>query len=194
MMSRIAYAWPFVLMLLLGGLTLWLRQVIDTPGGDATAQRRHDTDGVVENFTVTRLDKNGLREAQISAQRMVHFADGEATELYSPRLEKSGAGVTLRVRAQRGVVSRDYQDARFYDDVELLRQSDSSPDTLQVRTQFLQVLIDAEILRTDRPVVLTQGGSTISGVGMEYDRKTGRLVLLSGVKASFPAKTGQGRS
>ena len=194
MMGRVTYAWPIVILLLLTGLTLWLRQVIDVPAPSASHQLRHEPDAMVEKFTMTRLGKDGRPEARLSAQRMVHYADGENTELYMPQLERSEAGIKLSVRSDRGFLSRDSQDAKFYGNVQMIRQDQSAPDELRVNTQYLEVLIDREILRTDRPVTITQGASVLSGVGMQYDRSSGRLDLLSSVKATFQPKPRQGES
>ena len=194
MMGRVTYAWPIVILLLLSGLTLWLRQVIDVPAPSSAHRQRHEADAMVEKFTLTRLGKDGRPEARLSAQRMVHYADGETTELYMPQLEHSEAGIKLSVRSDRGVLSRDSQDAQFYDNVEMIRQDQSARDELRVNTQYLEVLIDREILRTDKPVTITQGASVLSGVGMQYDRNSGRLDLLSSVKATFQPKPRQGKS
>lgn len=194
MMGRVTYAWPLLLVLLLSGLTLWLRQVIDVPGQSVAPQQRHDADATVENFTVTRLGKDGRPQARLSAQRMVHFADDDATELYMPRLERTEGGIRLSVRSDRGILSRDSQDAKFYENVRMIRRDESAPDELRINTQYLEVLIDREILRTDRPVTITQGSSVLSGVGMEYERSSGRLDLLSSVKATFQPRPRQDKS
>jgi lipopolysaccharide export system protein LptC len=188
MNSRLSHALPVILMLLLGGLSLWLRQVIEGPGAAPAAQRSHDPDSVVEKFTVTRLGPGGLPEAVLSAGRMVHYADDDSIELHAPQLLKNEPGSGLSVRADRGTVTRDYEEAHFYDNVQLLRRDESSPDPMQVRTQYLHVLINRDLLRTDRRVTITQGTSQLAGTGLEYDRRSGRLSLLSDVKASFDAR------
>ena len=193
-MSRITYALPVLLMFFLGALTLWLRQVIETPGETRTAKQRHDPDAIVERFLVTRLGADGKPETRLSARRMVHFADNSATELDAPQLVRSRGGSTVRVRAERGSVNSDYSEAKFVDKVELVRAEDGSQDQLQVRTEYLLVRVQEEELRTDRPVTISHGGSTISGVGMEYKRKDGKIELLSDVKASFPPKSARGPS
>src|SRR3954471_6147044 len=139
MNSRITHALPIILMLLLGGLTLWLQHAIQAPDVQRTDRARHDPDAMVEQFTVTRLGAQGTPDTRLSASRMLHYADDDSTELTRPELVKNDAGATLSVRAERGVVTRDYEDAYFYDDVQLSRTAESS-DPLEVRTQFLHVL------------------------------------------------------
>ncbi len=188
MRARVTYAWPLLVIILLCGLTLWLRQVIDTPVPTAGPRVRHDADSVVDRLKLTELGPDGKPQTSVSAQRMVHFADDEQTELTAPELMRSEGGVTLSVRSDRGVLSHDSKQASFYDDVELVRREASSPEELQIRTEYLHVLVDEEVLSTDRPVTIRQGTSVLSGVGMDYERKTGRLALHSAVKANFTRK------
>jgi lipopolysaccharide export system protein LptC len=186
MNSRLTHALPIVLMLLLAGLTLWLQHAIEAPQVQRTDRARHEPDALVDKFTVTEFGADGRPAARLSANAMVHFADDDSTELSLPQLVKTDPGVTMTVRADRGIVTRDYENAYFYDNVQLARSGEDT-DRLQLRTEFLHVMVGEDLVRTDRPVTITRGESTLSGTGLEYDRKTGRLSLLSSVKASFNA-------
>jgi lipopolysaccharide export system protein LptC len=188
MTARLSHALPVTLMLLLGGLTLWLRHAMEGPGFIVPAQRNHDADATVEKFTVTRLNAAGAPELRLSAQKMVHFGDDDSTELQSPLLVKNDTDAVLSVRADRGVVTSDYDQAYFYDNVQLSRTEQGTVEPLLLRTGYLHVLVRQDFISTDRPVTISQGASSISGTGMEYDRKTGRLSLLSTVKATYDAK------
>jgi lipopolysaccharide export system protein LptC len=153
-------------MLLLGGMTLWLRQAIEGPQAAPRAERKHDPDSVVEKFTVTRLDETGAREAVLSAERMIHYGDDDSIELVSPRLLRNDAEAVLSVRAARGVVTHDYEEAHFYDNVLLERKELASPESLEVRTQYMHALIAKDLLRSDRRVTITRGTSQLAGTGL----------------------------
>ncbi len=58
-------------------------------------------------------------------------------------------------------------------------------DDLQVRTEYLHVLPDKGIARTDRHVMITQGSSVLSGVGLEINKLKQQVSLQSQVKGSF---------
>jgi lipopolysaccharide export system protein LptC len=119
---------------------------------------------------------------------MNHFAGNRTTELVEPRFEKRDGDSMLVVVAQRGRIEHDYKEAHFYDGVELVRTTPQQPAELRVRTEYLDVLPESDVAKTDRRVTITQGSSSISGTGMEYNRATGELRLLSSVKGSFDAK------
>lgn len=188
MKSRVDNLLPIVLLLLLGALTLWLRQLIEAPEPASPRRVSHEAIATVERFTVTQLDAQGAPEYRLSAAKMIHFADDRTTELVEPRFVRSRADSTITVVADRGRVDHDYKQAHFYDNVELVRASPQKADELRVRTEYLHVIPDEELAKTDRRVIITEGASTLSGTGMEYSRKTGQLRLLSGVKGTFDAK------
>lgn len=188
MKTRVTHVLPLALMLLLAGLTLWLNYAIEAPPAPEPGRNRHDPDAVVEKFSVTGLDARGAVQYRISAARMVHFPDDDSSELVAPQIAKKDRDSALVVVADRGRVTRDHEEAHFYDNVELVRTGPPGSDELRVRTQYLQVLVKQDIARTDKVVTITHGPSTLSGVGMEYNRQTGRLTLLSNVKGSFDAK------
>jgi lipopolysaccharide export system protein LptC len=176
-----------MLMLLLGGLTLWLKQAIESPPPAGPVARTHGPVAVVERFTVTQLDARGVPEYRLSAAKMLHFADEGTTELVEPRLVRSQADSAITVSAERGRVDHDYRQAHFYENVRLVRAATGDADELRMQTEYLHVVPDRDLARTDKHVTITEGRSTLSGVGMEYNRGSGQLRLLSAVKGTFDA-------
>jgi lipopolysaccharide export system protein LptC len=185
MKSRLNHLLPIALMLLLAAMTLWLRFAIETPPVGESGKNRHDPDAIGNNVTITRMDALGNAQYRVFAKRMVHFPDNDSMELSAPRFVRKDATSDLTVTAGRGVVNQETQDARFNDNVELVRRPTRGADVLTIRTQYMQVLMDREVARTDRNVAIVNGASTLTGTGMEYEKKTGRLSLQSGVKGSF---------
>ena len=210
MKIQINHLLPVALMLLLGAMTFWLQFAIESPSLTEPAKYRHDPDSIGEEVTIARLDQRGIAQYHLSAKRMVHYPDNDSMELTAPRFLKIDANAELTVTASKGVINQEIKEARFYDNVELVRRpitvdraAKSSPrclqqpardpcdgglpgkDSLQIRSQYMQVFMDRGIARTDRAVTIVNGPSTLSGTGMEYQRETGRLSLQSGVKGSF---------
>ena len=176
---------PVALMLLLGGMTIWLQYAIESPPQPEPAKHRHDPDAIGEKVTLSRLDQRGIAQYHLSAERMLHYPDNDSIELIAPRFLKKDATAELTVTANKGVIYQENKEARFYDNVELVRRPLAGNGTLRIRTQYMQVFLERGVARTDRAVSIVNGPSTLSGTGMEYQRETGRLSLLSGVKGSF---------
>lgn len=185
MKNRVANLLPIILMLFLAALTLWLRITMETPASGGNGSHRHDPDAIVDNFNVTKLDDQGAPQYTLAANRMLHFGDDDSTELTAPRVVKLGAGPTITITAGRGTVTRDGAEAFFHDDVLVVRAATPERDELRVRTDYLHVLADQNIARTNRAVTVTQGRSVLSGVGMELDENARRFALFSQVRSRF---------
>ncbi len=67
------------------------------------------------------------------------------------------------------------------------RSASGKQAPLQARTEYLDILTEQDIVRTNRHVTLTSGTSSLSGVGMEIDKAKGLVSLQSQVKGSYRA-------
>ncbi|MFM9969932.1 MAG: LPS export ABC transporter periplasmic protein LptC [Burkholderiales bacterium] len=187
MKSRLAQLLPVLVILLLAAMTLWLRFAVETPPRVDPGKNRHDPDSIAENVTIIRMTPSGNKQYELFATRMVHYPDNDSMELTAPRFHRTDANSDLTVTAGRGRVNQEAKEAFFQDNVELIRRPIAGKDSLNIKTQFMQVFMDREFARTDRDVVIVNGASTLTGTGMEYDKKTSRMTLLSAVKGSFHA-------
>jgi len=182
MRIRVSNLLPLILMFFLGALTLWLRIAMEAPADSSNGHQRHDPDAIIDNFTVTRLDKQGVPLYSLTANRMVHFAADDSTELAAPRVVKRGDGPTVTITAERGTVTRDGEEAFFHGNVLVVRAATPEREELRVRTDYLHVLAEKNFARTDKAVTITEGRSVLSGVGMEFDENARRFTLFSQVR------------
>jgi lipopolysaccharide export system protein LptC len=122
----------------------------------------------------------------MSAATMVHFPDDDTTELVGPRLlHAKPQQDRFSVRAERGQLSRDGDEIFLYGDVLLVREATAGRPEARMTTEFLHVLRDRSLARTDRHVKIVEGNRTLSGRGMEYNNLSRELVLRSEVQARF---------
>jgi lipopolysaccharide export system protein LptC len=180
---------PLGLMLSLAMLTLWLEHAVRVEE-KPSALRRHDPDYLVSNFTTTTYNRRGEVESVLAAARMVHFPDDDSTELVAPRVtEAKPEQPRVRVRADRGTLSREGDEIFLYDNVVLVREPyDATPEG-RMTTSFLHILRDRALVRTDREVHFEEPGRSLSGRGMEYHTDTRQLTLAGDVKGVFEPKT-----
>lgn len=176
---------PILLMLSLAALTLWLRITLEVPGKGDRGEKRHDPDAIVDNFTVTRLNEQGAAQYTLTASRMIHFADDSSTELETPQVVKLGEGPRVTITAERGTVTQDGNEAFLHGNVVVVRAATPEREELRMRTDYLHVLAEKNIARTDRLVTITEGPSVLSGVGMEFDENAHQFALLSKVRGRF---------
>lgn len=179
---------PLALMFALALLTFWLERTVRLEESHP-AQRRHDPDYLVTNFTSTTYGPDGTVQAVLSAAKMIHYPDDDSTELVAPRMVQTRpAQPRVMVRADRGALSREGEELFLYDNVELVREG---RETGRLSTDFLHVVQDRTLARTDRQVTLEDDRRLLIGRGMEYDWGAGRLTLHHDVRGRFSA--GQGR-
>jgi lipopolysaccharide export system protein LptC len=188
MKMRVTPLLPLVLMAFLGLLTLWLQYaVLEGSGGDAKPAR-HDPDAIVENFAVQRLDGSGKLQYTFSAPKMTHFSDDGSGEVLYPRLVQIAEdGGNFSATANRGTVSRQGEEAFLYGNVVILREATPQRPEFRARTEFLHVLAEQGISRSDQTVTISEGRSILSGVGMVVNNKKQQFTLQSQVKATFDA-------
>ena len=188
MKTRVTPLLPLVLMAFLGLLTLWLQYaVLDSPGGEAKPAR-HDPDSIVENFTVQKLDGSGRLQYTFSAPKMMHFADDGSGEALYPRFVQIAAdGGNYIATANRGTINRQGEEAFLYGNVLFLREATPERPEFRARTEFLHVLAEQGIARTDHTVTISEGRSILTGVGMVVNKGKQQFVLQSQVKAIFDA-------
>jgi lipopolysaccharide export system protein LptC len=189
MKIRVPNALPLGLMFLLAAITFLLQYAVQGNGTVDARPARHEPDAVIENFRVDSLGKNGKPESTFSAPKMFHFPDDDSAEVIYPRmvhLAEDGGHVTAT--ANRGVFTKEGQEGFFYGNVVLVREATPERGEMRAQTEFLHVLNDKRVVRTDQPVVITEGSSILSGVGMEMHQDTRELKLFSQVRGTIDAK------
>jgi len=188
MKTRVTPLLPLVLMGFLGLLTLWLQYtVLNGPVGDAKPAT-HDPDSIVENFTVQKLDDSGRLQYTFSAPKMMHFGDDGSGEALYPRFVQIGTdGANYIATANRGTINRQGEEAFLYGNVLFLREATRERPGFRARTEFLHLLAEQGIARTDHTVTISEGHSTLTGVGMVVNKGKQQFVLQSQVKGVFDA-------
>jgi lipopolysaccharide export system protein LptC len=174
-------------MAALAGLTFWLDRIAQLAEPATPSAKRHDPDFKVDDFTITRMSPEGKPVSMLSARKMIHFPDDQTTELEGPRFEQRPPDApVVRVRADRGTVSKDGEQVQVRDNVTVVREGDGKREPLEVRTSELLILPKEEVVRTDAPVTILEGGARLEGTGMEVRSKTREFRLDAQVKAQFP--------
>lgn len=73
-------------------------------------------------------------------------------------------------------------------DVDLQRPKTAQSEALRVRSQALTVLPDEEIVKTDLPIDMQLGASTLKGTGMVANNATQQMHLSSRGQIVYPPR------
>ena len=90
--------------------------------------------------------------------------------------------------AERGVLSSKGDEIFLYDNVVLDREAHEARPAARVTTDFLHVVRDRSLVRTDRRVLIEEQHRSISGRGMEYHNESAEFFLRDDVQAKFRSK------
>jgi lipopolysaccharide export system protein LptC len=175
-------------MAFLGLLTLWLQYAVREGAGGDLRPLSHEPDAIIENFTIQNLDVSGKLQYTFSAPKMQHFPDDGSGEVLYPRVVQISAdGGNYVATANRGTIDRKYEEAFLYGNVLVLREATRTEPELRARTESLQVLAGEGILRTNQSVTISDGRSTLTGVGLVINKTKQQFTLQSQVRGTFDA-------
>ena len=179
---------PLALMFALALLTFWLDRAVREERLHPSL-RRHDPDFIVHRFRITHYDADGRVQSTLDADEMRHFPDDDSTELTAPVIVQSKPdSARLTVTADRGELSQDGVDVFLRRNVLVVRDARDPTPEQRIRTEFLHVVREKSVVRTDLDVLITQPDREIRGRGMEYNNDTGQLFLRERVRGRIDPK------
>ncbi|WP_165873503.1 LPS export ABC transporter periplasmic protein LptC [Parasulfuritortus cantonensis] len=179
-------------LVIVGGLvvlTTWLGQLAEQPLPQAPTVLRHDPDYFVENFNATAYDVSGQPRYHLTAVRLTHYMDDDTADLIAPRFVREGAGVArVVVRSLRGVVSANGDTVDFIGDVRMLRERLQDGPPIDLTTDYLRAYPDRDLVVTNKPVLIKDGGGQLRGAAMQADGKQKTLELSGRVKGIYETR------
>lgn len=190
MSDRLTATVPLILVALLAALTFWLERMVHSAPRATGAVTRHQPDYIVEQLSAVSMNEKGMAAYTLSAARMMHYPDDDTTVLASPKfVSYATAKSPVTITASEAVVSTNGQHVYFQDDVRVTRAAYGTLSDLLVRTDFLHVIPDQNIARTDRAVTISDAATTVTAVGFDLNNETRIMKLHSRVRGTYdPAK------
>lgn len=185
---RQPYWLPLVVAGILALMTYWLAHLSRLPLRFDMAGFEHVPDYVVENFQATTFNTAGRPDYRLAAARMAHYMDDGTTRLEQPRFSREGeTRTTLQASAERGQISSDGDNVHLLGQVRLEKLGERQPPLI-LETEYLHIVPEADIIRTDKPVTIRQGAAVISAGAMELDGGKRTLLLSHGVKGIYETR------
>lgn len=186
-MSAAPASWlPLAIVAVMAAVAYWLNHLASQPLPVDDAAFRHDPELIVDNLVATAFDREGNPRYTLSAARMLHYTDDETTELTAPRFQhRSATAPAINAEAARGFISTRGEHVHLLDRVRLTRAATGATPEMVLTTDYLQITPEAELMRTDRPVELVQGTSTMRADTLLLDGRTRSLELKGNVKGIY---------
>jgi len=184
-----ATAWSPVL--LLGGLaalSYWLDAQVQQAAPRRDGSARHDPDIFAEGVRVLKLDAEGRPLQSLTARRAEHFMDDQTTDFKDVTLSETRQGKPpFTITASMATLTGDRENVYFKGHVRAVREAtpatpkEPASGPLTIATEYLHVLPNQEIARTDKAVTITDPRGIINATGMEANSKAKTIKFKSGV-------------
>ncbi|MEC5159148.1 MULTISPECIES: LPS export ABC transporter periplasmic protein LptC [unclassified Janthinobacterium] len=184
--------WRTALTLLAGVVfalgSFWLLQVLKQQGQDGVVgQPRNEPDYFVDNFSVVRMGVDGKPAYIVSGVKLTHRPLDDSSDIERPYLRKlSPTTPPMDARALRGRIDQDSSRVQLNGSVVVDRPAGPGAASMNLKTEALTVFPDADRMETDQPVVLLQGASRMSGVGMRANNATGQIEVAQQLRITIP--------
>jgi len=147
---------------------------------------RTEPDYTVENFNLVRLSKTGLPRYNISGAKLTHYPQTDSYEIEKPLLKNFGAErPPLTLRAERALADPNDNKIQLYDNVQMDRPASSVSEFFHLKSDYLLVLPDDDVMQTDKAVDITLGTTHLTGVGMFANDATREFRLAGNVHGQF---------
>ena len=181
-------------LILMGGLTLvtfWLVQK-GAPPEKSTLERvrLHEPDYTITNGALSALNEIGSTKYRILGKKVIHYDDDASIDILAPRMRLFQIDkAPITVKSDTGHLDGDLTILDLIDNASISRPAQaataSQAATLRMlaSSSYFKVLINDDIIETDKPITLEQGMSIMhSSEGGKFNNVEQSMTLLGQVK------------
>ena len=182
---------PLILMGALTLMTFWLVQKNTPPESSMLERvRLHEPDYIIKDGTLSALNEQGNTKYRILGNKVTHYDDDASIDIDAPRMrlfQPDKPPVT--VKSDTGNLDGDLTTLELIDNASIFRPAQAAtatePATLRMlaSSSYYKVLINDDIVETDRPIRLEQGMSIMhSSDGGTFNNIQQSMTLSGQVK------------
>ena len=182
---------PLLLMSALTLMTFWLVKKNTPPESSMLERiRLHEPDYIIKNGTLSALNEQGNTKYRILGNKVTHYDDDASIDIDAPRIrlfQPDKAPVT--VKSNTGHLDGDLTILELFDNASIFRPQQAATATepaslrMLASSSYFKVLINDDIVKTDRPITLEQGMSIMNSTeGGTFDNIQQSMTLSGQVK------------
>ena len=179
---------PLLLMGTLTLVTFWLVKK-NTPAEKSAVERMrlHEPDYTISNGALSALNESGVTKYRVLGKKVIHYDDDASIDIETPRIrlfppEKS----PVTVKADKGHLDGDLTILDLIDNAEIFRPPQAASATeparprMLARSSYFKVLINDDIIQTNKPIRLEQGVSVMNSTEGGVFNNIEQSMVLSG--------------
>lgn len=178
-----------LLILCTGALALgsfWLLELMRRSADEAApARQRSEPDFYVENFNFIRIDKTGVARTNVFGTRLTHNPQSDTYDVQKPLVNSYSDRPTMVSRAVRATIENQTDKLHLYEQVNIERPASPSTQHFRLRTEYLLVLPDQDVMQTPLAVEIINGSTRVTGTGMFANNATGEFKLHKNTRVFY---------
>ena len=176
LLDRLSIYLPVILMGVLAMGSYWLLRVTPAPlAPGVESLPTHDADYFMRRFKVQSFEANGALKSELAGSEIRHYPDTDTLEIDQVRMHSySKEGQLTVITAQKALSNGDGSEVQFFGNALVVRDAHRDDvgklvPRVELRSEFLHVIMDTEQITTPKPVELTRGNDRFTGDAMNYD-------------------------
>lgn len=149
-------------------------------------------DSYMTNATATRMDEQGILKDELKAPLLVHFPEGNTTNITSPHFiiySTKPNEQPWHITANYGQAHDGIDILELWDNVKLEQFASANSAAITMITTAMTIFPRQQYAQTQQPVKVWQLGSVVTSVGLHADLKTGDIDLLSQAYGKYQPET-----
>jgi lipopolysaccharide export system protein LptC len=191
--KRTAHRWRLLLLMLFAVFcafgSFWLVQVMQGEDNTPGAGAGNEPDYIIDNFSWVRMSEGGKPRYVISGDRLTHRPADNTALVEKPVVQNLTADhPPMTMTAEHALVSQNQNQIDLTGNVDIQRPAGKDSQPLRIRTQALTVLPDEDIVKTDKPIDMKLGASSVNGVGMLANNATQQVHLGGRGQILYPPR------
>ena len=179
---------PLLLMGTLTLITFWVVKKNTPPEASLIERvRLHEPDYTIQNGALSALNEVGATKYRVLGKKVTHYDDDASIDILTPRMRLFQANkAPITVKADTGHLDGDLTILDLIDNAEIFRPAQAAtaaePGTLRMlaRSSYFKVLINDDIIETDKPIQLEQGMSIMNSTAGGTFNNVDQSMVLSG--------------
>lgn len=192
---------PLILMGTITLFTFWLvKKNTPVEKSEIERVRLHEPDYIITNGALSALDKFGNTKYRVLGKKVIHYDDDASIDIETPRMRLfPPAKSPITVKADMGHLDGDLTTLDLMNNAEIYRppQAESATEparpSMLARSSYFKVLINDDIIKTDKPITLEQGFSIIQATDGGIFNNIDQSMVLSGRVRGRIERLQQGR-
>jgi len=182
---------PLLVMGIITLMTFWLVKKNTPPENSLLERARlHEPDYTIEGGALSALNELGNTKYRVLGKKVIHYDDDASIDILTPRMRLFQANkAPVTVKSDTGHLDGDLTTLDLINNAEIFRPAQeataSEPATLRMlaKSSYFKVLINDDIIETDKPIRLEQGMSIMnSNDGGTFNNVDQSMVLSGQVK------------